>query len=126
MFGFDMFVHGVRGDQLPESHLNEDELEVFGVDWEALRDEQILQSQRQNNPQRENWSSWVGQVGPPENLNEVFLEPPLGGLLPHDSDVDLLDRALQAWMHGMQGSDETISLWIHALACAQVINGDSF
>ncbi|EPQ50124.1 hypothetical protein GLOTRDRAFT_67157, partial [Gloeophyllum trabeum ATCC 11539] len=35
MFGFDMYVHGVRGDQLPEENLNEEELEVYGVDWEG-------------------------------------------------------------------------------------------
>jgi len=42
MFGFDMIVHGVRGDRLPEGELNEEELEVYGVDWEALRDEDLL------------------------------------------------------------------------------------
>ena len=36
MFGFDMLVHGVCGDQLPEDELHEDELEVYGVDWEGL------------------------------------------------------------------------------------------
>ena len=45
MFGFDMLVHSVRGDQLPEEELNEAELEVYGVDWEALRDKWLLQSQ---------------------------------------------------------------------------------
>ena len=49
MFGFDMLVHGVRGDQLPEEELSEEELEVYGVDWEGLLDEWLLQSQRANN-----------------------------------------------------------------------------
>ena len=35
MFGFDMLVHGVCGDQLPEDELHQEELEVYGVDWEG-------------------------------------------------------------------------------------------
>jgi len=37
MFGFDMLVHGVRGDQLPDEDLTEEELEVYGVDWGVYR-----------------------------------------------------------------------------------------
>ena len=48
LFGFDMIVHGIRGHQLPVELSNE-ELEVYGVDWEALIDERLLQSQRNNN-----------------------------------------------------------------------------
>jgi len=69
LFGFDMMVHGVRGDRLPRS------------DWRGARGLwgwlgrtawwTLLQSQRANNSDREGWSSWVGRVGPPENLNEV-------------------------------------------------------
>jgi hypothetical protein len=34
MFVFDMYVNGVRGDRLPpeEENLNEEELEVYGID----------------------------------------------------------------------------------------------
>jgi len=56
LFGFDMFVHGVRGDQLPDEQLNDEELEVYGVDWEGLHDETLLQSQRRNNTTNEGWS----------------------------------------------------------------------
>ena len=35
-FGFDMFVHGVCGDQFPDEQLNDEELEVYGVDWEGF------------------------------------------------------------------------------------------
>jgi hypothetical protein len=46
MFGFDMLVHGVRGDHVysEEDGLTDKELEVYGVDWEALQNERILQS----------------------------------------------------------------------------------
>jgi len=123
MFGFDMLVHGVRGDRLPEGELNEEELEVYGVDWEALHDDQFLRSQRDNNPQTEGWSSWAGRTGPPQDLNEVSVEPPSGGLLPHE--VDLLNHTLQPWMHGMQDSD-IIALWVHALGNARVMNHHLF
>ncbi|KAJ6449897.1 hypothetical protein C8R45DRAFT_1057262 [Mycena sanguinolenta] len=52
MFVFDMFINGVRGDQLPpdEENLDEDELEVYGIDWRRLREDGVLHSQAQNNP----------------------------------------------------------------------------
>jgi hypothetical protein len=65
MFGFDMLVCGVRGNQLPTEELNEEELEVYGVDWEDLQDDQLLQSQRDNNPQQEGWKSWAPRASGP-------------------------------------------------------------
>jgi len=51
MFGFDMLVHGIRGSQLqPEELLSAEELEVFGVDWAALRDERVISSVRNSVP----------------------------------------------------------------------------
>ncbi len=50
--GYDMFVRGIRGTQLPLAStatvddMTDEELEVYGVDWEALRDDRVLQSQR--------------------------------------------------------------------------------
>ena len=35
LFGFDMLVHGVCSDQLPEEAMTEEEIEVYGVDWEG-------------------------------------------------------------------------------------------
>lgn len=51
MFGFDMLVHGVRGYQLPTETepINDEELEVFGVDWEGLTDDMLLESRENNN-----------------------------------------------------------------------------
>jgi hypothetical protein len=123
MFGFDMLVHGVRGFLLPEEELNEEELEVHGVDWEGLQDERLLRSQRDNNPQGESWSSWVGRTGPPEHLNEVSVEPPSGGLLPEE--VNLLDQTLQPWMHDA-GVSQFIALWTQALANARVMSFNLF
>lgn len=60
MFGFNMLIHSIHGNQLPEEYLTEEELEVYGVDWEGLHDEQLLCSQGANNPMHKGWSSWVG------------------------------------------------------------------
>ena len=47
MFGFDMLVHGLRGDRLSDStkeDMADEELEVYGVDWEGLQNDRILES----------------------------------------------------------------------------------
>lgn len=77
MFGFDMLVHGVRGDAIRgnDIELAPSELEVYGIDWAAYQDDRILQSVR-HHAQGEQASSWIGQTGPPPNLNEVALHPP--------------------------------------------------
>ncbi|KAJ7830386.1 hypothetical protein B0H13DRAFT_2240639 [Mycena leptocephala] len=63
MFVFDMFANGVRGDQLPaeEENLSEEELEVYGIDWQGLHDDNLLQSQAQNNSTAEGSSSWIAR-----------------------------------------------------------------
>ncbi|KAI0350262.1 hypothetical protein OH77DRAFT_1499102 [Trametes cingulata] len=77
MYGFDMLVHGMRGDP-PDERLDLEELEVYGVDWEGLRDDTIRAMHSANNPSTEGWTSWIGQTGVParELLSEVeVLEP---------------------------------------------------
>lgn len=58
MFGFDMHIHGVQGMQLVED-LSPEEPEVFGVDWQALQDEALMNSCEQNNSQDEAGHSWI-------------------------------------------------------------------
>lgn len=111
LFGFDMFVHGVRGDQLPLDVLSEEELEVYGVDWEGLRDERLLQSRGTNNPGHEGATSWIGRVGPPDHLNKVMLQPPSGSL--SDAEVGRLDEALLGLPQSPDEAD-IITLWLHA------------
>ena len=65
LFIFDMLVHGVWGDQLPDKEeLSTEKLEVYGVDWENLQDDKLLRAWRQNNPMDEEGSSWVGFSAP--------------------------------------------------------------
>ena len=73
MFGFDMLVHGVRGNQLPDEDLSDEELEVYGVDWEGLHDEQLLRPHWGNNPTSEGWNSWIGHVGLPSHYESLFI-----------------------------------------------------
>lgn len=116
MFGFDMFVHGIRGDQLPndsEDHLDDNELEVYGVDWEGLLDDQLTHSQRQNNPVGEEWSSWIGHVGPPDTLNEISVDTPQQPLTVQQ--MVSLDRALQPWPDSPTDTD-IISRWTVGVA----------
>jgi hypothetical protein len=124
LFGFDMFVHGIRGHQLSvEDDLDDEELEVYGVDWEGLRDEQLLRSQRQNNSANEGWSSWVGRAGPPENLNEVSVSSPSGIL--HDQEVAVLGEALELRMENLMSNDTNITdLWVLALGHCRAFNNN--
>jgi hypothetical protein len=74
----DMFVKGVCGDQLlpEEEDFDKAKLGVYGIDWQGLRDEDVLRLQRQNNPIAEGSSSWISRVGPPPDLSEVIVQPP--------------------------------------------------
>jgi hypothetical protein len=107
MFGFDMLVHGSRGD-----HLSLEELEMYGVDWEALGEDSIRRSQAENNSQHESFSTWLGREGPPPDLSEVSVDPPPGplsaellsgldahvGVLYEHADVGSLE---QRWVQGL-------------------------
>ncbi|KAF8180323.1 hypothetical protein K438DRAFT_2171971, partial [Mycena galopus ATCC 62051] len=122
MFGFDMLVHGARGHALPED-FTEDELEVYGVDWEGLHDEALLNSQQNNNTTEDGWSSWLDRVGPPEHLNEVPVEAPATPLQPHD--LAILDQIVEPW-RGLGSDAEIVDLWNNALAYCSTLNGASF
>ncbi|KAJ6518122.1 hypothetical protein C8R47DRAFT_1232125 [Mycena vitilis] len=126
MFVFDMLVHGVRGNQLPDEEvLNEEELEVYGIDWEGLRDDNLLTSQRNNNPTSEAATSWVGRVGPPplSDLSSVVVEPP-AGVLEEGEDLELYNTVVH--LLGSAQDDECIALWSHALTHARRMHPDIF
>ncbi|KAJ7632351.1 hypothetical protein FB45DRAFT_866070 [Roridomyces roridus] len=97
MFVFDMLVNSIRGNQLPaEEALSEEELEVHGIDWEGLRDDNLLASQRQNNTVSKGATSWIGRVGP----------PPLA--------------------EGSGQDDDCVAVWLSALAIARNLHPDIF
>ncbi|KAF7348849.1 hypothetical protein MVEN_01404900 [Mycena venus] len=119
MFGFDMHVHGVRGTDL----MTTEELEVFGVDWEALNDDAVLESRQDNNPSDEGSTSWVGHSGPPARLNEISVEPPVGPFT--DAELQLLDNAV-GHLAGAVEDDAATNLWMEALIAARLIRNDLF
>ncbi|KAF8137807.1 hypothetical protein K438DRAFT_1639004 [Mycena galopus ATCC 62051] len=125
MFVFDMYVNGVRGDQLPqeEEDLGEDELEVYGIDWQGLRDDNILHSQAQNNSTTEGSSSWVGHTGPPPDLSQVIVQPPVGTLTEEEA-TDLYNSF--SHLIGSAEDDDIILLWSQALAHVRVLYPDVF
>ncbi|KAJ7050934.1 hypothetical protein C8F01DRAFT_1263420 [Mycena amicta] len=124
IFVFDMFVNGVRGT-LPdaEENLTQEELEVHGIDWEGLRDEDIVQSRQNNNPSNEYEASWAGQVGPLPNLSEVIAEPPEGVF--SDEQINDLVALLSPHM-GSPSLDDVTALWSCALAYVRVLRPDIF
>ncbi|KAJ7302633.1 hypothetical protein DFH08DRAFT_918887 [Mycena albidolilacea] len=113
MFVFDMYANGVRGDQLPpeEENLNEEELEVYGIDEQGLRDNGVLQSQAQNNLMGEGSSSWVGWTGPPPDLSQVAVQPPTGTLT--EEEVTKLYSSF-SHLFGSAEDPDIISLWTQA------------
>jgi hypothetical protein len=126
MFGFDMIVHGIHGSQLPTAAsepMSEEELEVFGVDWEGLQDDSILQSWESNNHMDEDSGSWLGHTGPPDNLNEVPVEPP-AGVFSHD-EILHIDMVLQH-LAGAVDDAGVVELWVQGLALAQAVHPDLF
>ncbi|KAJ7748259.1 hypothetical protein B0H14DRAFT_3096977 [Mycena olivaceomarginata] len=118
MFVFDMYVNGVR-----EENLNEEELEVYGIDWQGLRDNGVLQSQAQNNSMGEGSSSWVGRTGPPPDLSQVAVQPPTGTLT--EEEVTELYSSF-SHLFGSAEDPDIISLWTQALAHVRVLYPDVF
>ena len=80
LFGFDMMVYG-RGDSLPEEEMSNEGIEIYGVNWEVLSDNQLLHSQGENNSTNEGSTSWIGWTGSPQHLNKVPLYPPSSDVL---------------------------------------------
>jgi hypothetical protein len=119
MFGFDMIVHGVRGTEL----MSPEELEVFGVDWEALHDDSVLESRQENNPHDEGATSWIGHSGPPPNLNEVPVEPPTG---PFSVEEIAILEATIGHLAGAVEDGPVVTLWTEGLIAARRIHSALF
>jgi len=124
MFGFDMLVHGVRGDQLPQDpNLTEEEIEVYGVDWAALQEDHILRSIRARSSNDSGSTSWIGNNGPPAHLNEVSLDAPI---IPETFSEADFDQEMSRWMASQTEQVTITSTWIFALALANTFYRDHF
>lgn len=125
MFGFDMYVHGVRGSQLPnEENLSPDDMEVYGVDWEGLQDDHLLRARSSNNPDSEEATSWI-QGGPPprERMNEIVVEPPTE-LLSVD-ELDYINRHVPVVIEELS-EGEISRMWRAGLIAARSLRSDIF
>ena len=115
MFGFDMLVHGVRGREI---ELDEEELEVYGIDWDALEDDALRASQVANNPITEDSTSWVGRTGLPDNLAQVTVESPEAPL--NEVEIHTLYTAVQPLLS--HSDDTTVAnVWSTALTQACIL-----
>ncbi|KAJ7714928.1 hypothetical protein B0H16DRAFT_1667180 [Mycena metata] len=93
--------------------LSEEQLEVYGVDWEGLHNDTLLHSQRENIAGETGWTSWLGQVGPSEHLNEVPVESPQGPFYPEQ--VTVLEAVIPQWC-SLAANSVIIHLWSITLA----------
>ncbi|KAJ3749811.1 hypothetical protein EV360DRAFT_97725 [Lentinula raphanica] len=113
MWGFDMLANGLRGDPVDQYAMSDDELEVFGVDWEGLQNEALLQSLRRNYAHEQGSNTWLGRSGPPEHLNEVRVDPPSGLMMAHE--IQALDDILLTIPRRSNDIDLITNIWRTAL-----------
>ena len=104
--------------------MTDEELEVYGVDWEALQNDRILESAQQNGRSDTNTTSWIGRVGPPDNLNEVSLSPPDAPSIVNSSAI--FDATLTDWITAQGQNTSISSIWIYGLALAHTTYGNIF
>ncbi|KAJ6577278.1 hypothetical protein B0H19DRAFT_930974 [Mycena capillaripes] len=126
LFGFNMFVHGVHGSALPATDatpMSVEEMEVFGVNWEALHDDNILESRQENNDVDEGSTSWLRRHGPPEHFNEIAVNPPTGPF--SEAEMEVLDGPLLPLAGAVTDEDGAI-LWLEGLAAARRLRSDLF
>ena len=119
LFGFNMMVYGIHSDLLLEEEMNNEDIEVYGVNWEGLNDDQVLCSRRENNSTDEGSTSWIGQTGPPQNLNKVPVYP-----LSSD-ELTGLAKTVCLW-YDCQGDENRLLVWSHGLGYAKAQWGNVF
>ncbi|KAJ3898178.1 hypothetical protein F5879DRAFT_812966 [Lentinula edodes] len=122
MFVFDSLVNGICGDPLEQFAMTDEELEVFGVDWEGLQDETLLRTLRTHYA-HEGSGSWLGHRGPPPDLNEVAVSPP--STLLAEEEVAFLNQQLRHHTR-LPREQEVIQLWINALSIVKSMYPDEF
>ena len=118
-----MMIHGICGDQLPEEVMSDEDIEVYGVNWEGLYDDELLCLQRQNNSPREGSTSWIGQMGP-QHLNEVPVHTPSSGALTSDELVGLAET-VHPW-YGLPGDENMVLCWTYGHGYVRAIWGGVF
>ena len=123
-----MLVHGIRGSQVQDTQqpMSSADLDVYGVDWEGLQEDRLLDSQERNNSADEGQSTWSGNSGPPDlnQLSEVTVDAPIGPL--SGNEISHLDRLVVEEFGldlGFRLSDRiAVDLWTYALLFARQLH----
>ena len=113
LFGFNMIVHSICGDPLLGEELGNEDIEVYGVDWEGLGDDWLLHLQKENNSADKGSTSWIGQIGPPQNLSEVSVYPPSSDVLTSDELIGLA-KTVCLW-YCLPDNEDKLLAWSHRL-----------
>jgi hypothetical protein len=111
IYGFDMGALGQRGDEL-----DMEELETYGVDWQALGDDFVRRAQARN-ATHPGVTSWIGNSGPPPNLNRVVVDSP-----PRPDSQDFLEALDTALEHlwSQIDHDSLVQRWVVGLSHCMV------
>ena len=106
------------GESLPD-----EEIEIFGVDWEALDDNTVRQNIMANNISNGDGSSWIRRNGPPAQLGGIELDGPEQPLTQHQ--IEQLNNAVSGWV-GYVDIESIINLWVQGLSYARYLNTSLF
>jgi hypothetical protein len=123
LFNFDMLVLGIHGkpmqfvqadlDRQQEHDQQVDGLEMYGVDWQDLTNQRVVESHLANNPVgSEPLTTWTRR-GPPPKLSKVEVEPPV---LDQDPSVFFIGNAIPRIQHHMNSpvQKDRKNLWVEA------------
>ena len=124
LFGFNMIVHGICGDPLLGEEMGNEDIEVYSVDQEGLGDDRLLHLQRENNSADKGSTSWIGWIGPPQNLNKVSIYPLSSDVLTSDELIGLAETVC-LW-YGLPDNEDKLLAWSHRLGYAKALQGNLF
>ncbi len=128
---FDSIAFGVRGEEVGDTldMENRQEVELYGVDWDALENAELLTTRERNNPpDEEGTSSFDDAI--PERLNEVPVETPPTVL--NEGEIELLGEVVAPWRQisgNLRGEDrdlQIVAMWTNALLFAKSLRDGAF
>jgi hypothetical protein len=113
MFVWDTMIYGVRGQEFV---LDQEELDVFGVDWDSYADGSLMDSHDNNN-------AFGRRMPSQEELNHVEVESPQDVLTPHEKYQ--IDLAVSTWI-GQVTDEAIVHTWNFGLAQARLLQPAMF
>uniref|UniRef100_A0A0W0FYH3 Integrase core domain-containing protein n=1 Tax=Moniliophthora roreri TaxID=221103 RepID=A0A0W0FYH3_MONRR len=124
MFGFDMLACSWRGGSLEDHRMLEEELEVFGIDWEGLHDDTLLK-QMHSEYVDDGATSWLGRQGPPSNTNGIKVDNPTNPFT--EDQMRWIEERVQELPSPASIDIESIqNRWVYGLAYAHQLRPDIF